>query len=239
MPLCVLHKFCSWLTLSIRSRYTDFFFANCHVYRSDCDVYTPDNRACPIPRLLLVGYFHYVYIEKARRRKLEPRCPPIGYHNEAGWTLSRKKLSKATPDDWSRDPYLVCLLLSLAQSQARSLASPPKTIYLVLALTSDISRPLNRVGELNPPVRCPLLILKVPSSRIDEQEAGLPTLHLSLRSRNYIPASRKPRQPNPCHGAYGLAYIQVQEDTTQTVRGLSSATYCGAAGSQSLGAIMM
>ncbi|KAM4066514.1 hypothetical protein HRG_000611 [Hirsutella rhossiliensis] len=105
-----------------------FFFANRRVYRSRCLIFTPNNRAGPGPQLL-VGYFQYGFLEKARVRKLEaPRNPGLG-GNISGARLSLKKLAKATPDEASRDPFFVCLLLSLAQRQARKLASPQQTTY--------------------------------------------------------------------------------------------------------------
>ncbi|KJZ74892.1 hypothetical protein HIM_05801 [Hirsutella minnesotensis 3608] len=133
-------EFCLWLILSMSSRHTDFFFANRRVHRSNCSVFAPDSRAGPIPRLL-VGYFHYSYVESARRRKLQARLPPVGRHNEAGERLSRKKLSKVTPEEWSRDPYLVCLVLSLAQRQARSLASPQQITYVFCLLVTTTKKP--------------------------------------------------------------------------------------------------
>ncbi|KAJ5179769.1 hypothetical protein N7492_002979, partial [Penicillium capsulatum] len=75
-------------------------------------------------------YLNYSDIDQSRRKKLQPRDHPGGGHNAAGSSLFRKKLSRITPEDWSQDPYLVCVMLSIAQLQERLLQpSPQITAY--------------------------------------------------------------------------------------------------------------
>ncbi|KAM4064392.1 hypothetical protein HRG_012715 [Hirsutella rhossiliensis] len=123
---------------------SEFFFANRFIHRSDCDVFSPDERPYKhisrIPRLL-VGYFHYTYVEGARRRLLRPPRRPGGGPNFVGQSIFRKKLSKVTPKEWVQDPYLVCVLLSLAQRQARALVSPKPTAYASRLLVTTIEKP--------------------------------------------------------------------------------------------------
>ncbi|KAF7557803.1 hypothetical protein G7Z17_g463 [Cylindrodendrum hubeiense] len=54
--------------------------------------------------------------------------------------LCQRKLSKVTPQTWSQDPYLVCILLSMAQSLARKSHSAQPGVYVV---PSSVWRLLN------------------------------------------------------------------------------------------------
>jgi hypothetical protein len=90
---------------------------------------------------LLVGYLDYSAIYKSRREILEPRQHPEGGINAAGCTITRKMLSRITPQDWTHDPYIVCVLLSCGQLQERQerlLHSSQVTDYHV-CLSSDTS----------------------------------------------------------------------------------------------------
>ncbi|KAF4513143.1 hypothetical protein G6O67_000452 [Ophiocordyceps sinensis] len=123
---------------------SEFFFAKRSVHRSDCDVFEPNERLnkCfgQMPRLL-VGYLHYSYVEGARRQLLRPPRRPGGDPNVVGQSISRRKLSKVTPKEWFRDPYLVCVLLSLAQRQARAPTWPTQTAYSSRLLVTTTKKP--------------------------------------------------------------------------------------------------
>ncbi|TQV92101.1 hypothetical protein V2A60_004401 [Cordyceps javanica] len=63
----------------------------------------------------LTGYVDYSEIQRRRRRK----C--IQHSNRfclSSYDTSEDKISRVTPKDWSEDPYLVCILLSIAQRQS-------------------------------------------------------------------------------------------------------------------------
>ncbi|EQL03962.1 hypothetical protein OCS_00316 [Ophiocordyceps sinensis CO18] len=101
---------------------SEFFFAKRSVHRSDCDVFEPNERLnkCfgQMPRLL-VGYLHYSYVEGARRQLLRPPRRPGGDPNVVGQSISRRKLSKVTPKEWFRDPYLSRLLVTTTKKPDR------------------------------------------------------------------------------------------------------------------------
>ncbi|KAJ5804201.1 uncharacterized protein N7518_000504 [Penicillium psychrosexuale] len=46
-----------------------------------------------------------------------PRTPKGGGGNRPGWRIQLKRVAQITPKNWSEDPYLLCVLLSLAQLQ--------------------------------------------------------------------------------------------------------------------------
>lgn len=87
----------------------------------------PDTR----PLQSLVGYFNYTDVKRRRQEKLRPRQNPGGGHNAPGQRLFQKRLFQITPLEWAHDPYLVCILLSIAQLQERSLNLPRRTAYMV------------------------------------------------------------------------------------------------------------
>lgn len=97
-----------------------FYFAGKAIHRTDCIVFSrqqqPEDEICQRPHHL-VGYFHYQEVTRRRWQKLQPRRHPRGGRNIPGQGLSLKKLSDITPKDWSRDPYLLCVLISMVQSQ--------------------------------------------------------------------------------------------------------------------------
>lgn len=111
----------------------EFFFAKRSVHVSNCDVYAPRERP-GAPDAGLVGYFLYDYAPCTRCRLLRAPRNPDGGANFVGLRIEKKKLSQVTPEHWCRDPYLVCLLLSLAQRQARSQALPRPSAYTVRLL---------------------------------------------------------------------------------------------------------
>ncbi|KAM6514288.1 hypothetical protein FALCPG4_015439 [Fusarium falciforme] len=108
-----------------------FFFASRLVERLDwCSVF--HTHLDHIAReQLVVGYFHYDTLAAKRRERLSP-CPhPRGDRNEPVIRLYRRRLSRITPIIWSQDPYLVCVLLSMAQSLRRESRSPKSFIFTV------------------------------------------------------------------------------------------------------------
>lgn len=64
----------------------------------------------------IIGYYLYD-VDSARQKRLSAPRAPCGLNNEAVERIYERRLSGITPEDWRNDPYLVCLLLSLAQFQ--------------------------------------------------------------------------------------------------------------------------
>ncbi|CVL07716.1 uncharacterized protein FMAN_14589 [Fusarium mangiferae] len=83
----------------------------------------------------VVGYYSYK-ADEIRRARFTPRAGPPGTLNLAMQSLYQRKLARVTPEDWTRDPYLVCILLSLAQLQERSDNTGQPRLYLVRLLVT-------------------------------------------------------------------------------------------------------
>ncbi|KAF4456623.1 hypothetical protein F53441_1281 [Fusarium austroafricanum] len=112
-----------------------FIYANRQVHLPECDVYLVNNKNRQTP--LIVGFYHYNNVTKARKRTLSaPGHPGQGY-NGPGTRICLRKLRQVTPPLWSEDPYLICVLLSLAQLQWRaSLSRQPISILVRLLVTN-------------------------------------------------------------------------------------------------------
>ncbi|KAM6522962.1 hypothetical protein FALCPG4_012569 [Fusarium falciforme] len=114
-----------------------FFFANRPIDKPDCTVFHVVKH-CIVEQhqdaLPVIGYFHYESIISKRQEKLTPRPHPYGGYNGPVRPLCQRKLSKVTPQKWSQDPYLVCILLSMAQSLAHKSHSPQPTVFVVCPL---------------------------------------------------------------------------------------------------------
>ncbi|KAH6949470.1 hypothetical protein DER45DRAFT_649896 [Fusarium avenaceum] len=118
-----------------------FKFNNRRIHLPECDIYrvttpdTPDNQ--PQPQAPpIIGYFHYEHVTKDREKALTPRLDPRGGFNWPVTRLYQRRLHAVTPDLWSEDPYLICLLLSLAQLQWRGKESKPTTFPASLLVTN-------------------------------------------------------------------------------------------------------
>ncbi|KAF4985632.1 hypothetical protein FDECE_16423 [Fusarium decemcellulare] len=119
-----------------------FFFANRPIERLNSSFFhvRPDHPSGKGQHeRLVVGYFHYDTLTRKRRERLSP-CPhPHGGHNGPVQRLYQRRLSRITPTTWSQDPYLVCILLSMAQSLAREARSPkPMTFTARLLVTTKL-----------------------------------------------------------------------------------------------------
>ncbi|KAG5655202.1 hypothetical protein KAF25_010936 [Fusarium avenaceum] len=121
-----------------------FKFNNRRIHLPECDIYrvttpdTPDNR--PQPQTLpIIGYFHYDHVTQDREKALTPRLDPRGGFNWPVTRLYQRRLHGVTPDLWSEDPYLICLLLSLAQLQWRGEGSKSTTFPVSYLLLSSLA----------------------------------------------------------------------------------------------------
>ncbi|CAJ0549902.1 Ff.00g064970.m01.CDS01 [Fusarium sp. VM40] len=116
-----------------------FKFNNRRIHLPECDIYrvttpnTPDTQPQAPP---IIGYFHYDDVTKDREKALTPRLNPRGGFNWPVARLYQRRLHGVTPDLWSQDPYLICLLLSLAQLQWRGEGSKSTTYPASLLVTN-------------------------------------------------------------------------------------------------------
>ncbi|KAL4868724.1 hypothetical protein BDV12DRAFT_197070 [Aspergillus spectabilis] len=83
-----------------------------------------------------IGYLDYGCVVRSRSTLYNYSPDPSGRPNEIGRRLQEKRQALITPNDWTKDPYFLCLLLTLAQFQKRKLPSPrPKTYISRLFVT--------------------------------------------------------------------------------------------------------
>lgn len=96
-------------------RETPFFYNKLELHIPQCEVYRTDNIR-EFEQQPTIGYFQYDELVKQRERALVPRSHPApGASNLPCERLSQRRLRNLTPARWFEDPYLVCVLLSLAQ----------------------------------------------------------------------------------------------------------------------------
>ncbi|KAJ5998595.1 hypothetical protein N7451_006405 [Penicillium sp. IBT 35674x] len=70
----------------------------------------------------LVGYMDYLQIDSSRRKRLMPHPHPDNDRtNDVCQRISDIRVARATPLEWTEDPYLLCVLISMAQFQERTL----------------------------------------------------------------------------------------------------------------------
>ncbi|KAJ5797607.1 uncharacterized protein N7503_006903 [Penicillium pulvis] len=66
----------------------------------------------------LVGYIDYMQINSSRRKRLTPHPhPDKDRTNDVCQRISDIRVARATPQEWTEDPYLLCILISIAQFQ--------------------------------------------------------------------------------------------------------------------------
>lgn len=118
------------LLLTFRSASAAFYYAGRLVHVPEVSAFRIAGHIdVPHPEPV-VGYYSYK-ADEIRRARFTPRAGPPGTLNLAMQSLYQRKLARVTPEDWTRDPYLVCILLSLAQLQARSDNTGQPRLYIV------------------------------------------------------------------------------------------------------------
>ncbi|RGP59251.1 hypothetical protein FSPOR_11468 [Fusarium sporotrichioides] len=116
-----------------------FYFAGCLIVLEEgCDIYQIDNNKFMRQPVPTIGYYLY-NIDSARRKRLSAPPAPCGLKNEAVERIYNRRLSNITPADWRNDPYMVCLLLSLAQHQWYQRKAPKQEVFPVCLLVTKES----------------------------------------------------------------------------------------------------
>ncbi|KAF5620909.1 uncharacterized protein FTJAE_11534 [Fusarium tjaetaba] len=117
-------------------RETPFFYNQLQVHTPKCEVYRTDN-VQKLEQQPIIGYFQYDELIKERERALVPRSHPVpGASNLPVERLSQRRLHDLTPARWFEDPYLVCVLLSLAQLQRQKRKSMTEAFFVRLFVTN-------------------------------------------------------------------------------------------------------
>ena len=88
----------------------------------------------------IIGYYRY-NLSKERRQMLYPSRAPRGLTNNPVKRLYDIRFRRAVPPDWRQDPYLICLILSIAQLHQRrgtvSLAGDIQTRLFVTHMSNS------------------------------------------------------------------------------------------------------
>ncbi|KAG5764823.1 hypothetical protein H9Q69_007348 [Fusarium xylarioides] len=101
----------------------------CNVFRFS-DVYNFEVRP-------ILGHFRYDEVVRKRELAIKPRRHPVpGSSNLPAERLYERRLRDLTPALWFEDPYLVCVLLSLAQLRWQKQKSITESIVVRLLVTS-------------------------------------------------------------------------------------------------------
>ncbi|KAH7222564.1 uncharacterized protein BKA55DRAFT_697339 [Fusarium redolens] len=85
----------------------------------------------------VMGYYRYNADEQRQKRFRAPRAPS-GLNNNPVQRKYDTRYRKVTPEDLRKDPYLVCILLSLAQLQHRK-SYGPRGLFLARLLVTHLA----------------------------------------------------------------------------------------------------
>ncbi|KAH6949534.1 hypothetical protein DER45DRAFT_649933 [Fusarium avenaceum] len=102
-----------------------FCFAKRRIFQVHCCVVRVDEslKSSVDP---IIGFYHY-NVDQERQNMLHVKPAPRGQINNPVKRLHDHKFRRVTPPDWRNDPYIFCVLLTMAQDSWR--ASPRKGSY--------------------------------------------------------------------------------------------------------------
>ncbi|QKX63474.1 uncharacterized protein TRUGW13939_10644 [Talaromyces rugulosus] len=116
-----------------RKKGPKFFFSGQEIHRPKSVVFGRRKQASQPPldddSQILVGYFDYTWAICGRKDKFQARSHPGNGNNAPVGRLYQKRLAQITPTNWQEDPYFVCILLSIAQLQERSLTTKDRKTH--------------------------------------------------------------------------------------------------------------
>ncbi|CVL06932.1 uncharacterized protein FMAN_12024 [Fusarium mangiferae] len=116
-------------------RRTPFFYNGLWLHMPTCKVFESDD-VHKFEQKPVIGCFHYDVLIKQREQARVPKSHPVpGASNLPVERLYQRKLRKLTPALWFEDPYLVCVLLSLAQLQWKRRESMTEAYFARLFVT--------------------------------------------------------------------------------------------------------
>ncbi|EXK76073.1 hypothetical protein FOQG_19167 [Fusarium oxysporum f. sp. raphani 54005] len=113
-----------------------FFYNRLGVHTPECETFKIGD-AYNLQQRPIVGHFLYEKLVEQRRRALKPKRHPVeGASNVPGERIYQRRLRDLTPALWFEDPYLVCVLLSLAQLQWCCRKTTPEAFFVRLLVTN-------------------------------------------------------------------------------------------------------
>ncbi|CAJ0543861.1 Ff.00g039630.m01.CDS01 [Fusarium sp. VM40] len=120
--------------LAYDNHMVDFFYAKRRVLNIWCDVFRPaENITLPDTP---IGFYRYDADQK-RRKKLHVRPSHDNRPNDPVKRLFERKFQSVTPEDWRNDPFIVCILISLAQRLVRK--KQLAKVYFTRLLVTNMS----------------------------------------------------------------------------------------------------
>ncbi|KAH7220460.1 uncharacterized protein BKA55DRAFT_584958 [Fusarium redolens] len=110
-----------------------FLYNKQRAHSPDCRVFQ-SSAVHKLQQRPMIGTFQYEELIKQRERALTPKRHPIaGADNLPVERLYQRRMRDLTPALWFEDPYLVCILLSLAQLQWQHRRWTPETLIVRLS----------------------------------------------------------------------------------------------------------
>ncbi|KAF4949956.1 hypothetical protein FGADI_8557 [Fusarium gaditjirri] len=113
-----------------------FLYNKAKLHMVECNVFKIDE-VYNFEQPPIIGHFQYDELVKQRKRANRPRRHPVpGTLNLPAERLYQRRLRDLTPAMWFEDPYLVCILLSLAQFQRQKSQTTPEIFFVRLLVTN-------------------------------------------------------------------------------------------------------
>lgn len=120
-----------------------FYFAGQAIHRPNYVVFgcrKQANQPLDDASQILIGYFDYTSATYGRKGKFQAKSHPGSGNNAPDGRLYEKRLAQITPANWEEHPYFVCILLSIAQLQERSLSTKRPTTHTVCLPKHEYTR---------------------------------------------------------------------------------------------------
>ncbi|KAF5637984.1 hypothetical protein F52700_4687 [Fusarium sp. NRRL 52700] len=121
-----------------------FFYAGRPVHGTFCLAF---HVTSPFPQMV-IGCTYNKAFNRQRWRQCSPRSHPKIGKDHPVKRICKILLRKVIPKNWAEDPYIVCLLLSLAQAQRiKQKGEMPKTFPVRLLMVADGDRSFAHVFQ--------------------------------------------------------------------------------------------
>ncbi|KAF5669886.1 hypothetical protein FDENT_11399 [Fusarium denticulatum] len=151
-----------------------FLYARRRVHLPNCQVFQTI-AADHVQQRPIVGYYHYNNLILERKQALTPRLHPVtGRCNSPVLRIYQRRLRDVNPALWFEDPYLVCVLLALAQLQWQRRQSPqPETFNARLLIRNKSDTTNAHVFQADIPH---LLLQALDHPTLDQDQVLWPTI---------------------------------------------------------------
>ncbi|GKU08413.1 hypothetical protein FLAG1_11214 [Fusarium langsethiae] len=112
-----------------------FLYQKRILHTPECNIFNlSDAYNFEVPPIL--GHFQYDELIRKRERAIRPKRHPVpGSANLPAERLYQRRLQELTPALWFEDPYLVCVMISLAQIQWKTRKGTGEAYFVRLLVT--------------------------------------------------------------------------------------------------------